>query len=45
MNVKQHILIYVALDEEYPLYGQDIYIIGNIHENPDLLEQEDVAED
>lgn len=30
-------LIYVALDEEYYLYGQDICIIGNIHENGDLL--------
>jgi uncharacterized phage protein (TIGR01671 family) len=36
--------IYVALDEEYSLndhetmYGQEIKVIGNVHENADLLE-------
>lgn len=33
-------LIYVSFDEEYPLYGQEIKVIGNIHENADLLEVE-----
>lgn len=31
-------LIYVSFDGEYPLYGQEIKVIGNIHENADLLE-------
>lgn len=34
-------LIYVALDEEYPLYGQDIFIIGNILENKELLKSKE----
>lgn len=33
--------IKVSLEEEYNLYGIEIEVIGNIHENSDLLENKD----
>jgi len=33
--------IKVSLEEEYNLYGIEIEVIGNIHENADLLENEE----